>query len=828
MKKLIPFLIVISVLVLSTAEKTFPQEEPGLFITNSQFKGNNSEDPNDVSGMPESRVITPEEINLMTEIQRIKQADDPFQINRLLELESQLEALNPNSVSKPGEYYGGTIGQPYDNNNSFSPEDIGNIEIYNSGSSLISAIATATEQRGTTAGRIWTALAWSTTASRDTIRLYYSDDGGVNWTWYGWGSLGGTDRLNRDQMDMEIIENTTGEKYIWIVYGYRQDAGTGRWRTGGLIFQTPTFGGGFFALSWPGDDATKRYYRLRITSDNAKWATIPYVYMVASFDSLAGSIHINTQKTVRCTGPFTVSPTFSYKADKFNWWSSSTDGNQRDLHSDIAFFDNGGDSILVSFSNVPDSTKLFFAKSNNSNGPATSNGAGGFIGGSQSNDHKQFARLSSNGNDNGSIICVFRQNTSPTWRIKYFRTTNYGNFNSMNQSALQGSVTSNSFQPDIVGVRNSPKHYFAWRLNGTPDSLRYIGTTSLGLWPQNVGMMNSHTVISGVQGPKPGFRYVNDDSCFAIYSPTGPFDVWAALGCSGPPVPGIAPVLVDPPNNATDVSINPTLTWEAVPGATAYHLKVYLNGTTLVVDEPNVTSTSQSVGPLDYSSMYTWEVAAKIDLVTGPFSAPFTFNTMADPTTNVTVSSPNGGEVWTQGTTHNITWTSIAVTNVMIELSINNGASWSTVIASTPSSGIYSWLVPNTPSTQCLIRISDVSNPAINDVSDNVFTIDIGVGVEDEFSGIPDDYALLQNYPNPFNPNTTIYYGLPEESLVELKIYDILGNEIMKYSQEQQAAGYHKVNFDASELPSGTYIYQVKAVGTDKTFIETKKMILMK
>jgi hypothetical protein len=226
--------------------------------------------------------------------------------------------------------------------------------------------------------------------------------------------------------------------------------------------------------------------------------------------------------------------------------------------------------------------------------------------------------------------------------------------------------------------------------------------------------------------------------------------------------------------------------------------------------------------------MYTWEVAAKIGLATGPFSAPFTFNTMADPTTNVTVTSPNGGEIWTQGTTHNITWTSIAVINVMIELSVNNGASWSPVISSTPSTGTYSWLVPNTPSTQCLIRVSDVSNPATNDLSDAVFTIDLGVGVEDEFSGIPDDYALLQNYPNPFNPSTTIYYGLPEESSVELKIYDILGTEIMKYSQEQQAAGYHKINFDASELPSGTYIYRVKAVGTARTFIETKKMILMK
>ena len=188
MKKFIPFLIVILLTILITAEKTFPQEEPSLSINNTQYKGTNTADPNDLSGIPEERVITPQEINLMTEIKRIKQTDDPSQLNRLLELESELEALNPNSVSKPGEYLGGGVGQPFDAGNSFIPDDIGNVEIYNSGSLQISAIATATEQRGTTAGRIWTAFAWRTTADRDTIRIYYSDDGGVNWTWYGWGS----------------------------------------------------------------------------------------------------------------------------------------------------------------------------------------------------------------------------------------------------------------------------------------------------------------------------------------------------------------------------------------------------------------------------------------------------------------------------------------------------------------------------------------------------------------------------------------------------------------------------------------------------------------
>ena len=94
------------------------------------------------------------------------------------------------------------------------------------------------------------------------------------------------------------------------------------------------------------------------------------------------------------------------------------------------------------------------------------------------------------------------------------------------------------------------------------------------------------------------------------------------------------------------------------------------------------------------------------------------------PTPTITVTSPNGGENWQVGSVHNITWTSSGVTNVKIEYSINNGSSWSTIVGNTPaSSGTYSWTVPNTPSAQCKIRISDVSNSSVFDVSDNVFTI---------------------------------------------------------------------------------------------------------
>jgi|GEM_PF-1270083 len=533
MKKFFFLFASICLIFFYQAENIFAQEEPGSYATTVQYKGCNSQNPDDLSGIPEQRAITQEETRLMNEIQELRERNDRSLINRILELENQLEGLNPNSVSKPGEYYDGVLLPAQGDISNFSPELIGNAQIYNSGTTFVSSIATATEQIGATAGRIWVAFSLRGSGA-DSLRFFFSDNNGISWTLYAFGMLGGADRINYDQMDMEIIENSSGEKYVWVVYGYRNDAGAGRWRTGGVILQTPTFAAGFYALSWPGDDASKRYYRLRVTSDNASYPSGAFLYMVASFDSVSGSIHVNTQKTLRCTNPYTVSPTFQYKGDRFYWYA---DVNYIvDLHSDIAYFKNIYDSLIVSYSNVPDSTRLWFAKSNVYNGPGTSSGAGTAIGGNQPDDHKQYARLSSNGNNNGSIFCVFRQRTNSRWWIKYFRTTNHGNFNSIaGQSALQGSVTSNAYQPEIVGVRNKPKHYFAWRkyYSGL-DSLRYVGVTAAGSWLQDINMMNvsNQTWLSGWQGPKPGFRHADNDSCFAIYVLDGPRDVWAAFGCS--------------------------------------------------------------------------------------------------------------------------------------------------------------------------------------------------------------------------------------------------------------------------------------------------------
>ncbi len=98
--------------------------------------------------------------------------------------------------------------------------------------------------------------------------------------------------------------------------------------------------------------------------------------------------------------------------------------------------------------------------------------------------------------------------------------------------------------------------------------------------------------------------------------------------------------------------------------------------------------------------------------------------TYTELTNSITVTAPDGGEHWVVGTTQNITWTSQNVNNVKIVLSTDNGSTWSVIVASVAATpGQYAYTVPNTPSGLCLVRISDVSNAVVNDVSNGTFTI---------------------------------------------------------------------------------------------------------
>jgi hypothetical protein len=93
-----------------------------------------------------------------------------------------------------------------------------------------------------------------------------------------------------------------------------------------------------------------------------------------------------------------------------------------------------------------------------------------------------------------------------------------------------------------------------------------------------------------------------------------------------------------------------------------------------------------------------------------------------------------------------------------------------------------------------------------------------------EFTELPTNYLLNQNFPNPFNPTTTISYSIPSITKVNLKVFDVLGNEITTLVDEVQKSGKYQVEFDGTNLSSGIYLYRL----ITNNYLQTRKMILIK
>ena len=203
----------------------------------------------------------------------------------------------------------------------------------------------------------------------------------------------------------------------------------------------------------------------------------------------------------------------------------------------------------------------------------------------------------------------------------------------------------------------------------------------------------------------------------------------------------------------------------------------------------------------------------------------------------ITVTSPNGGEFWLNGSTREISWTSenLGAVFLRIRLSVDNGQNWTSIVNGTANTGVYSWMVNSTAvSEQCLIKVESL-NHTFSDNSDSVFTIDTAPEVKGESEEEASmKFNLHQNYPNPFNPSTTIKFTIPSVETTRrvvfttLKVYDVLGNEVATLVNEEKQPGVYEVEFSLSSgirnLASGIYFYQLKA----GSFIDTKKMILAK
>jgi hypothetical protein len=104
------------------------------------------------------------------------------------------------------------------------------------------------------------------------------------------------------------------------------------------------------------------------------------------------------------------------------------------------------------------------------------------------------------------------------------------------------------------------------------------------------------------------------------------------------------------------------------------------------------------------------------------------------------------------------------------------------------------------------------------------------IGIEHNGNEVPERFALKQNFPNPFNPTTRIMFDIPAKSSVELRVYDLAGRLVNIVYTGLIESGKYTVDFDASNISSGVYIYELKALRErgNLLFKDVKKMVVLK
>jgi len=293
-----------------------------------------------------------------------------------------------------------------------------------------------------------------------------------------------------------------------------------------------------------------------------------------------------------------------------------------------------------------------------------------------------------------------------------------------------------------------------------------------------------------------------------------------------PPAELNAVSLVSPSNNATGISINPTLQWSTFTGATKYHLQVSSLPclSTLIVNDTTITTTSKTIGTLAYLTSYYWRVKAKTSSGWMGWSGVWKFTTQANPNPcgpnpsiatldAFTVSDANGHqqELYTnnagkglaigltdfelppappQGIFHARFHSDKFIEQIPADHARKNipidvrdavlpvSFSWDIK----PDNYTRYWLVMRGGRVELSgsgsISLTDIRNGQINLQAESQpceWNKTAFSNEEEENSGKPSTYSLSQNVPNPFNPSTIINYQLPEDDHVILRMYDVLG-----------------------------------------------------
>jgi len=325
---------------------------------------------------------------------------------------------------------------------------------------------------------------------------------------------------------MEIIEKSDGAKFLWIFYTYSDYVPFSVGKIGGMVIDLVHSGASVFALHWPGQSDQENYYSVHITSDNSVDANLTWLYIVCSMDSVgAGGNTFYGQKFAVVTQTSTTtgfSVLYRSKILPVFWQSGDANFFGRYLFTDIAYFQDAGGHprLTFTYSNIPDSTKIWLSQSDNVGGAAS------FVGTLGETSQIGISRIASPGgpgNQQLMVVGTVNFNNSGDWDLVSWKTLDGGtNWNAQNIESRTSSIAFIPAWPDIYAKWNDGNNYrVAYILGssnfGVPDSVMFVRSADANSnnWRTPV------KVSDGIQFPsytRVGFVGDSGADCYVLWS----------------------------------------------------------------------------------------------------------------------------------------------------------------------------------------------------------------------------------------------------------------------------------------------------------------------
>jgi hypothetical protein len=339
------------------------------------------------------------------------------------------------------------------------------------------------------------------------------------------------------------------------------------------------------------------------------------------------------------------------------------------------------------------------------------------------------------GGNNWTVIAT-DQDTSPyRWTVPYIPASDClvrvaSHLGHVGESKIFFSILDDGINRIIITSPNGGEtllpgntQTITWLTTGTVGNVRIeYSTDDGGVWTEIVASTandNSHNwTVPNSPSTQCLIRITDVATATVIDTSDSTFSIVA---------PGTEIITVTSPNGG-----------EGLTGGSSYNITWTSSGgiaNVLLEYSTNNGSSWTSIGGVTNNGSYSWVVPnvnssqclVRVSDVTDLDPSDQSNNTFTIGSfggKSITVTSPNGGELWVITSTPTITWNSTGlIPNVRIQYSTDNGASWTTIVSSTDNTGSYPWTIPNVPSTQCLVRITDTSDPSVFDQSNTAFTI---------------------------------------------------------------------------------------------------------